>query len=281
MSSRIRGLMLPGRTESFAVVVLGATCVLAFAMAALPHRIYGTIDLSMALQPPSMTNPMGTDSLGRSVLMGLAEGASVTVGVVIVTVGVSSVIGVVLGLVAGYVGGVIDYVVTVITDILLVFPSIILALAIISVLGAGLTNAVIAMTVAQIGPYARLVRGLVLPAKELPFVENARSIGVHPVLVVLRHVLPYIGGPILVQMTFATGVSILGVAGLGFLGVGAQPPTADWGTMLYEGRSYLTAAPHTVVFPGLAIFLVVFSANVVGEALRDRLDPRTRTRVFG
>lgn len=262
-------------TGRIAVGVLGLLIVLAI-VGPLLLPAYALIDLSQSLHGPTVAQPFGTDVLGRNILSGVVEGTRLVIYVIVVTVGLAAIIGVPLGLVAGYAGGAVDQVIMRVVDVLLVFPSILLALAIVSALGVGLQNAVLAMVIAQIGPFARLVRGSVLAAKESLWVENARSVGASSASVAIGHILPNVAGPVVVQATFAIGTSLLGVAALGFLGLGAQPPTPDWGTMLYENRNYLTTAPQGVIFPGLAIFVVVFAFNVVGEGLRDVLDPRSR-----
>lgn len=264
-------------TGRFAVAVVALLAVLSVIGSVLPVPPYATIDLGQSLQPPSLAHPFGTDILGRNILSGILEGTGLVVYVIVLTVGLAALAGVPLGLVSGYAGGVIDQLLMRVVDVLLVFPSILLALAIVSTLGVGLENSVLAMAVAQVGPFARLVRGSVLAAKQSLWVENARSVGASSISIALGHILPNIAGPVVVQATFATGTSLLGVAALGFLGLGAQPPTPDWGTMLYENRNYLTTSPQGVIFPGMAIFLVVFALNILGEGLREVLDPRLRS----
>jgi peptide/nickel transport system permease protein len=216
---------------------------------------------------------MGTDILGRSILSGIVYGSRLVLLEVVLIVAVASIIGITVGVVAGYLGGVVELVLMRVIDVLLTFPTILLALAIVSVLGLGLQNAIVAMIVALIGPFARVAYSLATGTRQLLFIDNARSVGVSGGRIMLRHLLPNIAGPLIVQMTFATGVALLGVAGLGFLGVGASPESPEWGTMLFANRLYLITAPYTVIFPGLAIFIVVLSFNIVGEGLRDRFDP--------
>jgi len=275
--SRILRHLTADWTGRFAVTVVALLAVLSVIGSVLPVPPYATIDLGQSLQPPSLAHPFGTDILGRNILSGILEGTGLVVYVIVLTVGLAALAGVPLGLVSGYAGGVIDQLLMRVVDVLLVFPSILLALAIVSTLGVGLENSVLAMAVAQVGPFARLVRGSVLAAKQSLWVENARSVGATSISIALGHILPNIAGPVVVQATFATGTSLLGVAALGFLGLGAQPPTPDWGTMLYENRNYLTTSPQGVIFPGLAIFLVVFALNILGEGLREVLDPRLRS----
>lgn len=257
-----------------ALVVLGGLIVCALFADILPVPQYGTVDLANSLAPVSLAHPMGTDILGRSILAGIVHGARLVLIEVFVVVALASLIGVTVGLVAGYFGGVLELVLMRVIDVLLTFPAILLALAIVSVLGLGLQNAIVAMSVALIGPFARVSYSLATGGRQMLYIDNARSIGLTESRVILRHLLPNIAGPLIVQMTFATGVALLGVAALGFLGVGASPESPEWGTMLYANRIYLVTAPFTVIFPGLAIFAVVLSFNIVGEDLRDLFDPR-------
>lgn len=266
-------------TIAFALIVLVALVLGAALADVLPIPPYATVDLANALAPPALAHPMGTDILGRSILSGIVEGTRLVLVEVVLTVTAASFVGIAIGLVAGYFGGLVELVLMRIVDVLLTFPTILLALAIVAVLGLGLQNAVIAMIVALIGPFARVAYGLATASRQLVFIDNARSVGVPDTRIMLRHLLPNIAGPLIVQMTFATGVALLGVAALGFLGVGATPGSPEWGTMLYANRLYMVTAPYTVVFPGLAIFVVVLSFNVVGEALRDLFDP-TAVRTF-
>jgi peptide/nickel transport system permease protein len=266
-------------TLAFALLVLGALVLGAILADVLPIPPYATVDLANALASPALAHPMGTDILGRSILSGIVEGSRLVLFEVVVTVTAASIVGITIGLVAGYFGGLVELLLMRIVDVLLTFPTILLALAIVAVLGLGLQNAVVAMVVALIGPFARVAYGLATSSRQLVFIDNARSVGASDARIVVRHLLPNIAGPLLVQMTFATGVALLGVAALGFLGVGATPGSPEWGTMLYANRLYMVTAPYTVVFPGLAIFVVVLSFNVVGEALRDFIDP-TSLRTF-
>jgi peptide/nickel transport system permease protein len=255
------------------VIVIILFFTVAFAPLLAPYP-YDEMALERKLQPPSWEFPMGTDSLGRDILSRLIYGSRIVVYVIGTTTLVAGLLGVVLGLISGYFGGVIDHLVMRISDVLLAFPSMIIALAVVSVLGLGLENLVTAITITQIAPYARLIRGRVLTVKELQYVENARTIGCSHWRIIIHHILPNSASPILVQAAFSAGSCLLSVAGLSFMGLGAQPPTPEWGLMLYEARPYMRYSPHAMIFPGLAIFLVVLSFNTIGEVLRDILDPR-------
>jgi peptide/nickel transport system permease protein len=260
-------------TMTFALTVLGLVTLCAVVADLVPIPPYATVDLSHALAGPSFAHLMGTDVLGRSILSGVVHGSRLVLVEVFLTVSISSLIGITVGVLAGYLGGVVELVLMRLVDVLLTFPTILLALAIVSVLGLGLQNAIVAMTVALIGPFARVAYSLATGTRQQLFIDNARSVGLTGGRIMLRHLLPNIAGPLIVQMTFATGVALLGVAALGFLGVGASPESPEWGTMLFANRLYLVTAPYTVIFPGLAIFVVVLSFNIVGEGLRDRFDP--------
>jgi ABC-type dipeptide/oligopeptide/nickel transport system permease subunit len=231
-------------------------------------------DLRSSLLPPSPLHPLGTDQLGRDVLARLAYGArySLTLGVAAVAIGL--LVGVPIGAVSGYFGGWLDLVIQRVTDAVLAFPGILLALVLVAGLGVGLENVVIAVGVSSVPGFIRLVRASALRAREYLYVEAARSIGARDALIVRRHVLPSAIPAITVQASNHVGSAILVAAGLGFLGLGIQPPTPEWGTMLAEARNSIFSHPDLATFPGLAIALSVLAFNLLGDALRDVLDPR-------
>jgi peptide/nickel transport system permease protein len=221
-----------------------------------------------------VAHPLGLDELGRDVWARLLAGARVSLLVGLVVVGVSASVGLVVGAIAGYAGGVVDEVVSRVIDVLLAFPGILLAIALVAVLGPSLTNVVIALaSIGWVG-YARLVRGQVLKAREFEFVQAARALGAGPARILARHIVPTAIPALVVQATLGMAGAILAEAALSFLGLGVQPPTPSWGTMINGGRAHLIDAPHLTVFPGLAIALVVLGFNFLGDGLRDRLDPR-------
>jgi peptide/nickel transport system permease protein len=258
---------------------IGLTLVVLAALAALLAPIVGLHDpsaqtLALRLDGPSLAHPLGLDELGRDVWARLLAGARVSLLVGLVVVSVSATIGLVVGALAGYAGGLVDEVVSRAIDILLAFPGILLAIALVAVLGPSLTNVVIALaSIGWVG-YARLVRGQVLKAREFEFVQAARALGAGPLRILARHVVPTAIPAIVVQATLGMAGAILAEAALSFLGLGVQPPTPSWGTMINGGRAHLIDAPHLTVFPGLAIALVVLGFNFLGDGLRDRLDPR-------
>jgi peptide/nickel transport system permease protein len=231
-------------------------------------------DLARRLEGPSLSHPFGLDELGRDILSRLLSGARISLLVGIAVVSVSSVVGMLLGSIAGYFGGVVDDVISRVVDVLMAFPGILLAIALVAVLGPSLTNVVLALSVIGWVGYARLVRSQALRAREFEFVQAARALGAGSPRVVIRHVLPTALPAVVVQSTLGMAGAIIAEAALSFLGLGVQPPTPSWGTMLDAGRSHLFDAPHLTVFPGLAIALLVLGFNFLGDGLRDRVDPK-------
>ena len=230
--------------------------------------------LSQVLRPISAQHPLGTDHLGRDMLARLLYGGRLSLLIGGFAVGIGLIIGVPLGACSGYQGGMTDLLIQRLADVLLSFPGFLLALSLVSMLGVGLQNVIIAVGISAIPSFIRLVRGSVLSVREYVFVEAARALGQRPGLILVHHVLPNAMAPIIVQATLNLGSAILVAAGLGFLGLGVQPPTAEWGTMLGEGRQYIFRAPLLTLLPGLAIFLTVLGFNLLGDGLRDALDPR-------
>lgn len=231
-------------------------------------------DLDRSLEGPSLKHPLGTDELGRSILGRIIHGSRVSLLIAIGVVSVGLLVGVPLGLVSGYYGGKVDFGIQRVTDTMLAFPGFLLALALVAVLGVGLKNTVISVGISMVPLYIRLVRGCALSVKEQVYVEAAKAVGTRDVAILLRHILPNVMVPITVQTSLGMGTAILFAAGLGFLGLGVQPPTPEWGAMLGSGRAYLFHSPHVATFPGIAIFLAVLGFNLLGDGLRDALDPR-------
>lgn len=227
-------------------------------------------------QPPSAEHFLGTDALGRDIFSRIVFGTRISIQIGVFTVAISMIIGVLLGGIAGYFGKWIDQIIMRVIDILMAFPSILLAIALVAVLGPSLQNAMIAIGIVGIPQFARIVRSAVLSVKETEYIEAAKAIGAKNGRVLMQHVLPNCLAPIIVQATLSIGTAILDAAGLSFLGLGAQPPTPEWGAMLSDGRAALQNAPWVVAFPGIAIFLVVLGFNLFGDGLRDALDPRLK-----
>ena len=227
-----------------------------------------------ALEPPGARYPLGSDQFGRDVASRVLYGARVSLTVGAISVSIALLLGAPLGLVSGYYGGRLDAFVMRVIDVLLAFPGILLALAIVSVLTPGLTNVMIAVGLSAVPAYARLVRATVLSARENLYVEAARAIGGRDRLILVRYILPNVVAPLIVTATLGLGTAILSAAALSFLGLGSQPPQPEWGRMLSEGRDYLREAWWIATFPGLAIMLTVLAMNLLGDGLRDVLDPR-------
>jgi peptide/nickel transport system permease protein len=266
-------------------LAVGGALVLALAVAAaalaphLPLLDPDTVDTPNRLRPPlTPGHPLGTDEFGRDLMARLVWGARVSLLAGAGTAALAMLAGVTLGVLGGYYTGWIEAVVMRLTDVLMAFPYILLAIAIVAGLGPGLRNAMIAIAIVGVPLYTRLVRGVVLSVKQLEFVEAARALGSSDATILVRHVVPQFVSPVLVTLSLDVGAKILATAGLSFLGLGTQPPTADWGSMLATGRQFVILSPHVVLLPGLAIFVVVFAVNLVGDALRDALDPRTYAR---
>ncbi|MDQ3620552.1 MAG: ABC transporter permease subunit [Actinomycetota bacterium] len=230
-------------------------------------------DVGNRYAPVSLEHPLGTDNLGRDEFSRLVYGARISLFTAL-AVGVAILaIGIVVGSIAGFAGGILDGLLMRIVDVLLAFPSLLLALAITGMLGPGLLHLMIGMVAVWWTDYARLMRGLVLSMRERPFVESAQAVGLPGRLVAVRHVLPNIVGPVIVLGTLQTGRLLLALSALSFLGLGVQPPTAEWGAMLSEGQQYLASAPQLMVYPGIAITLAALGFNLLGDGLRDVLDP--------
>ena len=235
-------------------------------------------ELALRLEGPSRSHWFGLDELGRDIFARVVAGTRISLMVGLIVVGVSASIGTAFGSIAGYCGGLIDEAISRLIDILLAFPGLLLAIALVAVLGPSLTNVVLALSLIGWVGYARLVRGQVLRAREFEFVQAARAIGATTPRILVRHIIPTALPAVTVQATLGMGGAILAEAALSFLGLGVQPPTPSWGTMLNYGRGHLLDAPHLTIFPGLAIAIVVLGFNFLGDGLRDALDPATRQR---
>lgn len=259
------------------VVVLFLVLVAVFAPALAPHDPYEQ-NLDKALLPLSPEYPFGTDDLGRCVLSRIIFGTRISLRVGLLVTALTAFLGVGLGLVAGYYGGLADEIIMRLVDVLLAFPGLVLALAFVGLLGPGLFNVMLALALVGWTSYARLVRGAVLAVKAREFVESARAVGANDLHILYRHIVPNISAPVIVLATLDIGRVILTAASLSFLGLGAQPPVADWGAMLNSGKAFIRSAPHLTVFPGLAIMIAVMAFNFLGDGLRDVLDPWQKAR---
>jgi peptide/nickel transport system permease protein len=233
-------------------------------------------DLALRLVGPSRAHPFGLDELGRDILARVLAGARISFLVGLTVVAISASVGTLLGAIAGYFGGVLDDAISRLIDILLAFPGLLLAIALVAVLGPSLRNVLFALTIIGWVGYARLVRGQVLRAREFEYVQAARAQGAGSARILWRHVIPTALPAVVVQATLGMAGAIIGEAALSFLGLGVQPPTPSWGTMLNGGRAHLLDAPHLTIFPGLAIAILVLGFNFLGDGLRDATDPRNR-----
>ncbi|MBE7721410.1 ABC transporter permease subunit [Lacrimispora indolis] len=231
-------------------------------------------DYSSILEGPGPAHFFGTDEFGRDLFSRILCGARISLSIGLLAVTAGAVCGTILGLMGGYYGGMIDSVIMRVCDTLFAFPGIILAIAIVAILGSGLYNVVIAVAVFSTPTFARLVRGRTLSLKNMVFVHAARNLGASDARILFKHILPGAVPDIIVQYTMSIGSSILTASSLSFLGMGAQPPTPEWGLLLSNGRTYMMTSVHTTLFPGLAIFLTVLSFNILGDGLRDALDPK-------
>ncbi|WP_098741577.1 nickel transporter permease [Paenibacillus sp. EZ-K15] len=234
------------------------------------------VDYSTKLLKPSADHWFGTDHNGRDIFTRIIHGMRLTLSVGFISVIIGAAFGVVLGIISGYYGGKWDALIMRITDVMLAFPGILLALAVVSVLGKNLFNVIIAVSIFSIPTFARVVRGSTLAVRKLEYIDAMRSLGASDGRIIFGHILPNITSPIIVQATLRIAVAILTASGLSFLGLGAQPPTPEWGAMLNDGRNYIMDHPHVALFPGLSIVFVVIAFNLLGDGLRDVLDPKMK-----
>jgi len=264
-------------------LVLGASIVLVLLLAGLlapllaPHDPYAQ-DLSITFQSPSLTHLFGTDEYGRDMFSRVLFGTRLSQLEIIVSVSMALAIGVPLGLISGYMGGLTDQVILWFMDLLYAFPGIVLAILIVAILGPGLFDSLVAISIFAIPVYTRLARNLTLSLKRMEYIEAARALGAGPGRILYHHILRNAAVPILVQATLTAGDVVLTASGLSFLGLGAQPPLAEWGAMMAQGRNFLGVATYLTFFPGAAITVTALGLNLLGDGLRDRFDPRFHPR---
>jgi len=277
--------MAPSRTKMPGLAVMGVTLLVIFVVCAVfapvlaPHDP-AQLDLNARLLPPSHAHFFGTDELGRDIFSRTIYGARISLVVAVSVVAISLSIGLIAGALAGFYGGWLDAVINLyVMNAFLALPGILLAIAFVAFLGPGLWNLIFALSIGGWVGYARLVRAQVMAMKEREFVEAARALGANDLRILLRHILPNIVQPLIVQAAIGMAGAVLAEATLSFLGLGIPPPAASWGSMLNDARSHLFESPHMVAFPALAVMLCVLSFNFIGDALRDRMDPRTRLSV--
>lgn len=258
-----------------AIILLIITLGAVFAPFLAPHSPIQQ-DLRNRLQPPSRDNLLGTDQFGRDLFSRILYGGRISLRIGFITVGIALIVGGTLGLIAGFYGGILDHLIMRLMDIMLALPGFLLALAIISALGSSLENVMIAVGISLIPTFCRLMRATVLSVRENDYVEAAIALGASDLRVIIKYVLPNAVNPLIVHSSLTMASSILFAAGLSFLGMGAQPPTPEWGKMIADNRAFIRASHYIVTFPGLAIVLSVLSLNMVGDGLRDALDPRMK-----
>lgn len=234
------------------------------------------VSLTEKVQPPSFQYPFGTDPLGRCVLSRVIQGSRTSLVAAAIIVAISGTGGVLLGLISGYKGGLVDSLIMRLVDVLLAFPSIILAMALIVSMGPGLGSVIIALTLVHWTGYARLVRAEVLTLKQSEFVEAARAMGNSSVRILFKYILPNVIAPVIVMASLDIAQIVLSMASLSFLGLGAQPPDAEWGAMINQGREFIRTAPYVTLFPGLAVMVTILAFSLLGDSLRDHFDPRLR-----
>jgi len=261
--------------------VIGGGLVLALVVVALLAPVlapegYDAQDMSKSLLPPGPGHPFGTDMFGRSLLSRIIWGSRVSLQIGVLAMTISLTVGATLGLISGYYGGTLDRILMGFMDVLLAFPGILLALAVVATLGPGLYNVMVAVGIQGVPQFARLIRGATLSLREKEFIEAVRAAGARDLRIMRRHVVPNVVAPVLIMASLDIGSAILSAAGLSFLGLGAQPPLPDWGAMISQGRHLLRSAWWVGVFPGLAILLTVLGFNLLGDGMRDVLDPRLR-----
>lgn len=255
------------------IIILVITAIFADYIA--PYG-YAEQNLANQYQTPNAEHWFGTDELGRDIFSRVVYGSRVSLRVGFISVSISMMIGVAIGAITGYYGGKIDNILMRFIDIVQALPDILLAIAIMAALGPGLTNLMVAVGIAAIPGYARLVRSSVLSLRDQEFVEAARANGSSDARIILKHIIPNCMAPIIVQATLGVAYAIINAAGLSFIGLGLEPPTPEWGAMLSGGRAYIRDYPHMTLFPGLAIVLTILALNLLGDGLRDALDPKLK-----
>lgn len=278
---RGRGLQIAKRFFRSPLVVIGTIIILTLVVTAIFADVlapydYAQQDLMLSLEYPSREHWLGTDEFGRDVLSRIIHGARISLLVGFVAVSFAVVIGSALGAIAGFYGGKLDQWIMRIMDVVLSIPSILLAICIATSLGTGIINLMIAVGIASIPRYARIVRSSVISIRNMEYVEAAKAVGSSDFRIIFRHIIPNSLAPIIVEATLGVAMAIISAAGLSFIGLGVQPPTPEWGSMLSEGRQYIRGYPHLTLFPGLAIMLTIMALNFLGDGLRDLLDPKLK-----
>lgn len=257
------------------VIIIALFLIAVFADFIAPYD-FATQELSKQYQLPSSEHIFGTDDLGRDIFSRIVYGSRISLKVGFISVGIALVLGTTIGAVTGYFGGRVDNILMRFIDVLQSIPDTLLAIAILAALGPGLANLMIAVGIAAIPGYARIVRSSVLSIRDMEFIEAAKAAGTSNTRIIFKHIIPNCLAPIIVQATLGVAYAILNAAGLSFIGLGLEPPTPEWGAMLSGGRTFIRDFPHMTIFPGLAIVITIFALNVLGDGLRDALDPKLK-----
>lgn len=266
--------LLQDRTATLGLAIVVTAVALSLAAPLIAPAAVDTVDVGNRFAGPSVPHPFGTDNLGRDTLSRILYGGRTSLLSAVAVTAAITTIGIVVGLLTGYFGGWLDAIVMRVVDVLLALPRLVLALAVTGVLGPGLPNLIAAIIAVGWADYSRVVRALVLGVRERPFVESARAVGASEARIVFRHIAPNLLGQVIVLSSLDLGAVLLTLAGLSFLGLGIRPPTPEWGSMLAEGKNFLDRAPQLMLYPGAAIAIVVLGFNLLGDGLRDLLDPR-------
>lgn len=258
------------------IILIFLVLVAIFADVLVDYDVAIRQDLTNKLQGPSAEHWLGTDSFGRDILARIIHGSRISLSIGFVSVIISLIIGGAIGAFAGYYGGKLDMIIMRFIDVLMAIPSMLMCICVVTVLGPGMSNLLVAITFSYIATFCVIVRSSILTIKNSDYIEAARATGVSTFRIILKHILPNTMGPIMVQATLSIGSVILSAAGLSFVGLGVMPPAPEWGAILTEGKEFIRTAPHIVLFPGIAIMLAVMSLNFLGDGLRDALDPRLK-----
>ena len=258
------------------VILIFLTFIAVFADLLVDYNVAIKQDLVHKLQGPSAEHWLGTDSFGRDILARIIHGSRISLSIGFIAVIISLIVGGAIGSIAGYYGGKLDMIVMRFIDVLMSIPSMLMCICVVTVLGPGMSNLMVAVTISYVATFCVIVRSSILTIKNSDYIEAARATGVGTFRIILKHIIPNTMGPIMVQATLSIGSVILSAAGLSFVGLGVMPPTPEWGAILTEGKEFIRTAPHIVLFPGIAIMLAVMSLNFLGDGLRDALDPRLK-----
>lgn len=271
-----------GRLKKSKIAVAGLVILVllilmaVFADVLVDYEVAISQNMPQKLQGPSAEHWLGTDGFGRDILARIIHGSRISLSIGFVSVIVSLLIGGAIGSIAGYYGGMLDLIVMRFIDVLMAIPSMLMCICVVTVLGPGMSNLLVAITISYIATFCVIVRSSILTIKNSDYIEAARATGVGTFRIIVKHIIPNTMGPIMVQATLSIGSVILSAAGLSFVGLGVMPPTPEWGAILTEGKEFIRTAPHIVLFPGIAIMLAVMSLNFLGDGLRDALDPRLK-----